>query len=235
MSLQLANERGAGYLLLISQPVAAGPQSFIEIADNCCADPDNLLMTESAESPRPRRRFLRRPLVLSGLVVLVIAAGFGAYWFQPWKLFTNTTVDEAPPTVATGDPSPGPDVTATGAPVIEVVSQGDLVSQEHETTGTVQLLRLPDESLVVRIEDLNTSDGPELKVWLTDAPVTPGLGGAGVFDDGRWVDLGSLKGNRGSANYPVPAGADVDGLNSVSIWCDRFNVSFGAAELIPTA
>lgn len=191
--------------------------------------------SESSEPPRSRRRFLRHPLVLTGLVVLVIAAGFGAYWFQPWKLFTNTTVDEAPPTVATGEVSPGPQVTATGAATTDVVAQGDLVSQEHETTGTVQMLRLPDDSLVVRVEDLNTSDGPDLKVWLTDAPVTPGLDGAGVFDDGRWVDLGSLKGNKGSANYPVPAGTDVEGLNSVSIWCDRFNVSFGAAELSPTA
>ena len=192
-------------------------------------------MTESSEPSRSRRRFLRHPLVLTGLAVVVIAAGFGAYWFQPWKLFTNTIVDEAPPTVASGAATAGPQVTATGAAVTEVVSQGDLVSQEHETTGTVQLLRLPDKSLVVRVADLSTSDGPDLKVLLTDAPVTPGLDRAGVFDDGRWVDLGSLKGNRGSANYPVPADTDVDGLTSVSIWCDRFNVSFGAAELAPIA
>lgn len=184
---------------------------------------DNFSVSESS-----RRRY---SLALVGLVVLVVAAAVGAYWFQPWKLFTSTTVDEAPPAaVATGD---APEVTATGAATIDVVSQGELVSQEHDTTGTVTMLRLPDDSLVVRVSDLNTSDGPDLKVWLTDAPVTPGTDEAGVFDDGRWVDLGSLKGNQGSANYPVPADADVDGLTSVSIWCDRFNVSFGAAELSP--
>ncbi|MDY6999568.1 MAG: DM13 domain-containing protein [Actinomycetota bacterium] len=191
-------------------------------------------MTESNGPSRSRLRFLRHPVTIAGLVVLIVAVGFAAYWFQPWKLFTTTTVDEAPPAVAAGPDGAGPQVTATGAAVTEVVAQGDLVSQEHDTSGTVQLLRLPDESLVVRVADLETSDGPDLKVWLTDAPVTPGLDGAGVFDDGRWVDLGSLKGNRGSANYPVPAGTDVDGLSSVSIWCDRFNVSFGAAELTPS-
>ncbi|MBX7435104.1 DM13 domain-containing protein [Mycobacterium sp. Y57] len=185
----------------------------------------------SEESPGARSsplRFVRHPLVLAGLAVVVIALAFGAYWFQPWKLFTNTTVEEAPPTVAAAQQTPGAPPQGP-----QVVSRGELVSQEHDTTGTVQLLRLPDDSMVVRVEDLNTSDGPELKVWLTDAPVTPGVDGAGVFDDGRWVDLGSLKGNRGSANYPVPAGTDIDGLTSVSIWCDRFNVSFGAAELTP--
>jgi len=194
-----------------------------------------------AEYSGHRRRFLRRPIVIMGLAVLVLALGVGAFWFQPWKLFTNTTVDEAPPTVAAGQASPRAkgeesekgEATRTSFPA--VVSQGDLVSQEHTTSGVVQLLRLPDDSLVVRVEDLNTSDGPDLKVWLTDAPVTPGLGGAFVFDKGRWVDLGPLKGNRGSANYPVPAEVDIDGLTSVSIWCNRFNVSFGAAELIPTA
>lgn len=185
--------------------------------------------------PARRRRFLRPSFVVPGLVVAVVAVGFAAYWFQPWKLFTNKTVDEAAPAIATGEPSPGPQATAAPAPVTTVMAQGDLVSQEHETTGTVQLLRLPDESLVVRLEDLNTSDGPDVKIWLTDAPVTPGLDGAGVFDDGRWVDLGALKGNRGNANYPVPTGTDISGLTSVSIWCDRFNVSFGAAELTPAA
>lgn len=198
------------------------------------AGTDNLLITEFSEPPRRRRPFLRHPLVLVGLAVLVIALGFGAYWFQPWKLFTNKTVDEALPSVATGEASPGPQGTATVAAVIEVLAQGALVSQEHETSGTVRLLRLPDASLMVRVEDLNTSDGPDLKVLVTDASVTPGLGEAGVFDDGRWVDLGPLKGNRGNANYPVPADTDIDGLTSVSIWCDRFNVSFGAAELAPT-
>lgn len=189
---------------------------------------DNLIMSESPPPARSRRRLLRRPLVLTGLIIVVIAVAVGAYWFQPWKLFTNTTVDEPLPTVSSSAATPG---ASAASPEPQLVSQGELVSQEHDTSGTVKLLRLPDDSLVVRVQDLNTSDGPELKVWLTDAPVTPGTEAAGVFDDGRWVDLGPLKGNRGSANYPVPAGTDVDGLTSVSIWCDRFNVSFGAAEL----
>ena len=52
-----------------------------------------------------------------------------------------------------------------------------------------------------------------------------------VFDDGAYVDLGSLKGNKGNQNYPIPADVDLSDLTSLSIWCDRFDVSFGAAEL----
>lgn len=62
-----------------------------------------------------------------------------------------------------------------------------------------------------------------------------GEGGAGgwfVFDDGAYESLGKLKGNKGAHNYPLPAGLDPAAFTSVSIWCDRFDVSFGAAELV---
>jgi hypothetical protein len=70
-------------------------------------------------------------------------------------------------------------------------------------------------------------------VWLSDAPVLPGTDGWFVFDDGEYVDLGALKGNVGNQNYAIPADVDLTDLSSVTIWCDRFNVSFGAAELRP--
>ena len=97
------------------------------------------------------------------------------------------------------------------------------------------VLRLPDGSRVLRLEDLRTSNGPRLQVWLSDAPVLAGTDGWRVFDDGRHVDLGDLKGNLGSSNYPIPPDVDLAALPSVSIWCARFHVSFAAAELRPAA
>ena len=97
------------------------------------------------------------------------------------------------------------------------------------------VLRLPDGSRVLRLEDLRTSNGPALRVWLADAPVVAGMAGWRVFDDGRHVDLGDLKGNIGSSNYPIPPHVDLAALPSVSIWCARFHVSFAAAELRPAA
>jgi len=84
---------------------------------------------------------------------------------------------------------------------------------------------------VLRLENLDTSSGPDVHVWLTDAPVKPGKDGWDVFDDGKYLDTGKLKGNKGNQNYPLPAGTDLAGYTSVRLWCDRFNVSFGAAEL----
>jgi hypothetical protein len=187
------------------------------------------------------------PLIVIGLVTVTV----GLAAFQPWRLFTNVTVDEALP-VAASTPVPGPPSTASTADPLAspeadqvaateeaqppstdpvVLATGEFISHEHATSGTVRILELPDGTRVLRLEGLDTSNGPDLKVWLTDAPVIDGEDGWRVFDDGAYVDLGSLKGNKGNQNYPIPADVDLSDLTSLSIWCDRFDVSFGAAEL----
>ena len=61
--------------------------------------------------------------------------------------------------------------------------------------------------------------------------MTTGTSGWRVFDDGAYLELGKLKGNRGNQVYPIPASADLGAYRSVTIWCIRFSVSFGAATL----
>jgi hypothetical protein len=55
-----------------------------------------------------------------------------------------------------------------------------------------------------------------------------------VFDDGRYVEVGILKANTGNQVYDVPSDTTLDGWVGVTIWCKRFSVSFGAAELHKT-
>ncbi|MFC9994952.1 DM13 domain-containing protein [Nocardia sp. NPDC127526] len=156
----------------------------------------------------------------------VIALVVGLYLFEPWRLFTSTTVEEAAPTIS-APMTPG----AAPAPETRTLYTGTFISHEHATSGTVAVLQLGDGTRVLRLENLDTSDGPDLHVWLADAPVIPGVDGWRVFDDGEHLGLGNLKGNKGSQNYDIPAEVDLAKLTSVTIWCDRFNVSFGAAEL----
>ena len=194
--------------------------------------------------PAPSRH--RRRLV-AGSVAFVLAVGvaFGLVWFQPWKLFLDHRVDEQLPAVALASPAAVESVasapltpgvtTPPAAPAAALLSRGRLISHEHATSGTISVVRRPDGSRVLAIGDLDTSDGPDVHVWLTDAPVIEGGKGWHVFDDGQHVDLGTLKGNLGNQVYRIPKDADLTQLTSVSIWCDRFDVSFGAAELVPTA
>ncbi|MBC9714592.1 DM13 domain-containing protein [Streptomyces sp. TRM66268-LWL] len=188
------------------------------------------------------RSLLKPKVVVSAAVVGAVLVGFGLYWFQPWKLFQDETVNEALPGISptasappAGKPAAEPSAEGSPAPSApagpKTLVRGEFISHEHETRGSVQVLELADGSRVLRLTDLETSNGPDLRVWITDAPVKEGTAGWRVFDDGEYVSLGKLKGNKGSQNYVIPAEVNLDDFGSVSIWCDRFDVSFGAAEL----
>jgi len=129
---------------------------------------------------------------------------------------------------------------ATTEPSVEetpkraVTAEGTFISHEHPTAGTARIITLEDGSRVLRLVGLDTDNGPDLKVWLAAAPVIEGRDGWFVFDDDEYLSLGALKGNKGNQNYAIPDDADISDLTSVTIWCERFSVSFGAAELIST-
>ncbi|MEU9125436.1 DM13 domain-containing protein [Streptomyces sp. NPDC048506] len=178
----------------------------------------------------PRRFRLSRRTLAPALVGLLLAAGFGLYLFQPWKAFTSTTVDEALPSASA--PSMRESGTSTARPAApRDLAEGRFVTHEHTTSGTARTVRLADGGQVLRLEDLKTSEGPDVRVYLSprDAgAVTTGLG-AGA------VELGKLKGNLGNQNYAVPNGTDLSKFRSAVIWCARFSVPFGAANLAPAA
>ena len=175
------------------------------------------------------------------LVVLVVVA-VGTALFEPWRAVTDSTVDEAAPsasvepsgTPAASTPAPGephddqPSEQPADPPRDRVLGQGRFEDAEHGTDGVATILELADGRRFVRLEDLATSDGPDLHVWVTDQPSG---GDWGSYDDGRYLRLGELKANNGNQNYEIPAKADLAGLTSVVIWCDRFNVAFGTAPV----
>ncbi|HUR04883.1 MAG TPA: DM13 domain-containing protein, partial [Nonomuraea sp.] len=189
----------------------------------------------------------------AGIALGAVLVAVALVAFEPWKLWVDKTVVEALPVAAfvveqvpaevtptptpqaekpaAAEPTPKP--TPTPPPAPAELFRGTFLSHEHGTTGTVRVLQLADGSRVLRLENLDTSNGPDLKVVLSDAPVLEGKAGWHVFDDNEHAKIGNLKGNKGSQNYEIPAGLDLTDLRSVSIWCDRFNVSFGAAALSP--
>lgn len=176
---------------------------------------------------------LRKRWVQAGLVVGTVVAVVGLAAFEPWKLWVDKTVVEALPATPVAVAPVAVDVAEKVAPNTGPVEElsGEFISHEHGTSGSVRVLRLADGSRVLRLENLDTSNGPDLKVVLSDAPVLAGKAGWHVFDDNEHRKIANLKGNKGSQNYAIPADVDLAELSSVSIWCDRFNVSFGAAAL----
>ncbi|MEP9417305.1 DM13 domain-containing protein [Gordonia sp. VNQ95] len=159
-------------------------------------------------------------------IVVIVGMVIGAVIFKPWLIFVNTEVaDEIPVAVSA---APGGDAP-TGSPV--VLSGGEFISHEHDTTGSVSVIEKPDGSRVLAIENLNTTTGPDVHVWLSAGEVIPGFSGWRTAGDAAYVDLGPIKGNRGDQVYEIPAGTDLATYPAVVLWCVQFSVSFGAAEL----
>jgi hypothetical protein len=176
---------------------------------------------------------MRTRLVVAGLVVLVLAAGGAVAWFQPQKLFIDQRVDEALPGAPAGPATTGGDGTAAtrAAPgAAATVAAGRFRSLGHTTSGRAAVLEVDGGPRFLRLEDLNTSNGPDLFVYLS---TTAADGPRDAFDD-EFLSLGRLKANQGNQNYAIGAGARLDRYRSVVIWCRRFTYAFGAAELSPT-
>jgi hypothetical protein len=161
-----------------------------------------------------RALLARRKVVVPATVVLVVLVAVGLWAFQPWKLFTSSTVNEQLASVQ----------SSTDA----LVGKGTFRSLAHPTKGQAEVVKLADGRTVVQLRDFSTSDGPAVHVWLTDRPQDAGDSAFG--QDGH-LDLGSLKATNGNEVYDVPAGTDVSKYRSVLVWCERFSVGFGVAPI----
>lgn len=143
---------------------------------------------------------------------------------QPSSTSSSATAEDAERPAAESSPEPEP-----AEPV--VVSREELRLISHHASGIASLVELPDGSSLIRFEDLDVENGPDLRIYLSTAPAD---GPPDALDD-DFIDLGELKGNQGNQNYAIPAGTDLSRYQSVSIWCRRFSVGFAVAPIGPVA
>lgn len=153
-----------------------------------------------------RARPLAVPVLGTFLVVAVVVGGYLGY-----TTINDKTVIEQ---VA---------VAGAGTGNTEL-SRGRFVTVEHPTSGSAAVIETQDGRRVLTLTDLDTDPGPDLRVRL--APGT----GTDVDDN---VDLGGLKGNKGTQEYGIPADTDLARYTAVVIWCRAFSVPFGRAVLEP--
>lgn len=183
---------------------------------------------------------MNRWLKIATLALATVAVLAVLSWFQPWRLFTQSAISEPAPTAPLQSDSKSDSGQKAHEPEAAELTplelaRGEFISHEHETTGVVRIIELEDGTRVLRLEGFATSDGPDLEVWLSDAPVVAGFDGWFLADDGEYLSLGKLKATQGDQNYEIPEGVDLSRFSSMSIWCVRFAVSFGAAELLPVS
>src|SRR5574341_1491435 len=94
------------------------------------------------------------------LVIAVIAAAvvFGLWYaFRPERLFTNVTVSEQ-----------FPETQAASAST--QLRMGQFHDGAHQTRGMATIHRLADGKQVLRLSNFETSNGPDVHVYLAVAP-----------------------------------------------------------------
>lgn len=183
------------------------------------------------------RRKSDTPWKYLGLVIVLgIAASIGWWLLSP--LWTNVEVSETFPTEAASVGTEPPATAVVEAQATEaiaapdsnptLVSQGAFYNIAHVGSGTAGVYQLADESRILRLENFQVENGPDLYVYLVPLDPVPNSTGSDIPGS---VNLGRLKGNIGDQNYEIPAGLDLSQYKSVVIWCQAFAVPFSAAPL----
>jgi hypothetical protein len=172
----------------------------------------------------------RHPRVAGALVVAALVLGLPLAWYLASPLVLSTTINEPPPagpgpgtSPSTETPSPAVETSGTSSTARSGTFMGE--DEFHFGRGTARLIETEPGRYVVRLEDFEVRNGPDLYVYLSPVP-------DGYADEA--IELGRLKADKGSQNYDVPAGADVGRARSVVIWCKQFAVQFAVATLHPS-
>ena len=137
----------------------------------------------------------------------MVVAGAAVAWFEPHKLFLDDRTGEK------------------AAPAGRVLAFGTVRGLEHEASGTASIVEGAGRAL--HFDDLRTSNGPDLRVYLSAAPADALWD---TFDD-DFVDLGKLQGNIGDQTYDIPEETTLTRYRTVVVWCKRFSVPFASADV----
>lgn len=127
------------------------------------------------------------------------------------------------------EPEPMPTTTTEApGPVTLLSGQFKDADSRHRGSGDATIYELADGSRVLRVENLDVTNGPDLHVYLT--PVADATTSGEATAEG-YLDLGGLKGNKGDQNYPILGDFDPDQDWTVVIYCVPFHVVFTTAPL----
>lgn len=188
-----------------------------------------------------------RRLALIGALITAVPAVALAWWLGS-PLFLDKTVDEEFPRTASAvipdlmsraeaeqimvdaavtDDTATEGMTAAMLDVMTVAVKRGLLRDEdriHKGSGAATIYDLGDGTNVLRLEDLDVTNGPDLFVLLMQDP-------EGRDKGQGYVELGRLKGNRGNQNYEIPADVNIADYRAVMIYCRAFSVIFSTAPL----
>ena len=103
---------------------------------------------------------------------------------------------------------------------------GNFVGVDHPTQGQVKIIVENGVKYLEISQNFKTDRGPDLKVILHNSSTVNAR-----VKEGEYINLGKLKSVNGGQRYQLPENLNLDEYQSVAIWCEQFNVTFGYATL----
>ena len=172
--------------------------------------------------PRPTSNGMKK-IVIVIVIVMVFVAGYYFVWPYFDVIERNDSLPEPVPPFVKKEIVDG---------VMEEMVMGEegepsalgpytiVATPGHPASGIVRIFDT-ESGYVVRYEDYETINGPDLHVYLSK-----------TLDAKEYIDLGPLKATKGNINYEVPLEVtDIGEYGYVLTWCKPFNVLFNYAEV----
>ncbi len=149
-------------------------------------------------------------------------------------LVTACLVTAAIPIVARSAYSsdmPQPVVSQIAQAQSVALAAGTFVAAEKPTTGTARIVSEAGHRYLELDAAFSVSEqGPDLHVLLDSSAQPPKSYSSAT----SVVNLGKLTRYSGSQRYAIPDSVQISDFNSVVIWCQTANATFGYAPLQPT-
>jgi Electron transfer DM13 len=192
----------------------------------------------------------KRRVIAGVAIIVLIPIGVLAWWLGS-PLFIDKEVNEEFPLSAGAlipagmsekdveaemETAVATEVTAEEGMTGEMESATALVSGQfvdidrlHQGSGDATIYELADGTRVLRLANLDVTNGPDLRVLLANHAEPRSR--AELESNSGYIELEGLKGNKGNQNYVIPDDVDISIFNSVVIYCDPFHVVFSYASL----
>jgi len=119
-----------------------------------------------------------------------------------------------------------PQTTTNSSLVAAKPIQGSFVGVEHPTQGQVSIIEEDGVKYLQVGADFQSDRGPALRVILHKSTTVDAK-----VQEGDYLSLGELQSFNGAQRYQIPNDADLSQYQSVAIWCEEFNATFGYATL----
>ncbi len=142
-------------------------------------------------------------------IVLVVVAGIAAYLIYP--VFNVKESSEA---------SPLQEIKENTEEINEkIISQGEFIASAHDVKGKALIIE-EDNKKILRFEDFETINGPDLRIYLSND-----------LDIDDSIDLGPIKATKGNVNYELDSSTNIEKYDKVLVWCRAFRVLFSYSNL----